>query len=261
MSQKSPPPERCGASEFFVVIPMYNEAHGLCATLQALAGQSDTDFSLVLVDNGSTDATVAVAKAAAATLPSLRVHVIHEPQKGTGVAADAGFRYAMASGARWIARTDADCIPCDDWVRQLKHALVDQRLEFVAGKVRPRDDEHLTRVDRVLLPIVLWAAEHYGGIFRRGRRFKYPYIMVPGANLGISSALYTKCGGFPRTAIQDVHEDRAMSEEIRTITDRAALLPNLIVHHSVRRLRAYGYINTLRWYRNHGFSPRVVDVR
>ena len=85
--------------------------------------------------------------------------------------------------------------------------------------------------------------------------------MAPGNNLGISAALYAECGGFPHGAIQDVHEDRAMSERIKTITDRAALLPDLIVYPSARRLRAYGYVNTLRWYRNHGYRPRVVDVR
>lgn len=253
--------DRCDASDFFVVIPMYNEADGLGATLQALAAQSDTDFSLVLVDNGSTDATVAVAKAVAARLPDLRVQLIHEPRKGTGTAADAGFRHAIASGARWIARTDADCLPCRDWICQLKQALVEQRLEFVAGKLRPRDDEPLRPIDRVLLPMALWAAEHYGGLFRLGRRFKYPHFMVPGGNLGISAALYVECGGFPHSAIQDLHEDRALSERVRTITNRAALLPTLIVHHSARRLRAYGYVNTLRWYRNHGYRPRVVDVR
>jgi len=248
-------------SDFFVVVPMYNEVDGVATTLRALAAQSDTDFSLVLVDNGSTDATVAVAKAVAAGLPGLRMHMILEPQKGTGTAADAGFRHAIALGARWIARTDADCLPCRDWIRQLKQALVEQKLEFVAGKLRPRDDEPLRPVDRLLIPVALWAAEHYGGLFRFGRQFKYPYIMVSGANLGISATLYVECGGFPHTAIEDVHEDRAMSERIRTITDRAALLPNLVVHYSARRLRAYGYVNTLRWYRNHGYRPRVVDVR
>jgi glycosyltransferase involved in cell wall biosynthesis len=240
---------------------MYNEAHGVEATLRALAGQSDTDFSLILVDNGSTDDTVAVVTARTGSLPRLRIEVIHEPQKGTGAAADTGFRHAIALGARWIARTDADCLPCPDWIRQLKKALVEQGLEFVAGKLRPRDDERFTPLDRLLLPIVLWAGEHYGGAFRFGRQYKYPYIMVPGGNLGISARLYEQCGGFPRTAIENTHEDRAISEKIRTITDRAALLPNLIVHHSARRLRAYGYINTLRWYRNHAFRPRVVDVR
>lgn len=249
------------AADFFVVVPMYNEASGLGATLHALASQSDTDFSLVLVDNGSTDRTVAVAQEVAAGLPTLRMRIVHEPHKGTGAAADTGFRHAIALGARWIARTDADCIPCHHWIRQLKQALIADRLEFVTGKLKPRTDEPLRPIDRLLLPIVLWVAEHYGGVFRRGRRFRYPYMMVPGGNLGISAALYLQCGGFPRTAMQDLFEDRAISEQIRTMTDRAALLPDLIVHHTARRLRAYGYLNTLRWYRNHGFRPEVVDIR
>jgi hypothetical protein len=33
------------------------------------------------------------------------------------------------------------------------------------------------------------------------------------------------------------------------------------VYNSVRRVKAYGYLNTLRWYRNHGYRARVVDVR
>lgn len=257
----APPLEPCEASEFFVVVPMYNEAEGLAATLRALASQSDPSFTLVLVDNGSTDATVSVANATAATLPMLRVHLIQEPQKGTGAAADTGFRYAISRGARWIARTDADCIPCPDWIQQLKQALVTHKLEFVAGRIKPRDDEPHAPTDRVLIWIALWIAEHYGGLFRHGRRFKYPYMMVPGGNLGITAALYIRCGGFPRTAIDDVHEDHVLSETIRTMTDRAALLPRLIVHHSARRLRAYGVVNTLRWYRNRGFRPTVVDVR
>ena len=58
-----------------------------------------------------------------------------------------------------------------------------------------------------------------------------------------------------------MHEDRALSERVRTLTDRAAVVPNAIVYNSARRVRAYGYLNTLRWYRNHGYRPSVVDVR
>jgi len=36
---------------------------------------------------------------------------------------------------------------------------------------------------------------------------------------------------------------------------------DVIVYNSVRRVKAYGYLNTLRWYRNHGYRARVVDVR
>ena len=64
-----------------------------------------------------------------------------------------------------------------------------------------------------------------------------------------------------RTAIEEAHEDRALSEVVRTLTDRAAVRRDVVVYNSVRRVRAYGYLNTLRWYRNHGYRPATVDVR
>ena len=117
------------------------------------------------------------------------------------------------------------------------------------------------RRDRVVLPAMLWVAEHYGRVHRRGPQFRYPYFMAAGNNLAITAALYESSGGFPRTAIEEAHEDRALSEKVRTLTAKAAVRRDVVVYNSVRRVRAYGYLNTLRWYRNHGYRPRVVDVR
>ena len=250
------------SDDFFVVVPFYNEERSLPATLRALTDQTDRDFSLVLVDNGSTDGSVDVARRFAQAHPPFPVQVLHEPQKGTGAASDTGFRRAISLGARWIARTDADCIPRRDWIANLKRALVVDGLEFVAGKIRPRTDESpLTVMDRTVLPAMLWIAEHYGRIHRRGPQFKYPYFMAAGNNLAITAALYEATGGFPRSAIEEMHEDRVLSEKVRTLTAKAAVREDVVVFNSVRRVRAYGYLNTLRWYRNHGYRPRIVDVR
>src|SRR5512147_2805453 len=176
---------------FAVVVPFYNEEQGMQATLDALAAQSDVDFSLVLVDNASTDRSAEVARrfARAATQP--RAIVISEQQKGTGAAADTGFRYAIAQGAEWIARTDADCLPERHWVRNIKRAMCDDGLEFVAGKIRPRQDEApISRTQRAILATMIWIAEHYGRIHRRGPQFKYPYFMAAGNNLAITARLY-----------------------------------------------------------------------
>lgn len=252
-----PSPQAYG---FAVVVPIYNEEAGLCATLDALAAQSDRDVALFLVDNGSTDRSADLAGRFAATAP-FPVHLLAEQQKGTGAAADTGFRAAIAAGARIIARTDADCIPHVDWVRNLKRAMLVDGLEFVAGKIKPRPDESLSLGDRLVLPGMIWIAEHYGRLHRRGPQFKYPYFMAAGNNLAVTADLYQRAGGFPRTAIEEMHEDRALSESIRTLTSRAAVRRDVIVYNSARRVRAYGYLNTLRWYRNHGYRPSVVDVR
>lgn len=248
------------ASDFAVVVPIYNEEAGLRATLESLALQSDCAFALFVVDNGSTDRSAEIA-ANFATVAPFPVYLLYDPQKGTGAASDTGFRAAIAAGARIIARTDADCIPHVDWVRNLKRAMLTDGLEFVAGKIRPRADEALSLADRLILPAMIWIAEHYGRLHRRGPQFKYPYFMAAGNNLAVTAALYERAGGFPRTAIEEMHEDRALSESIRTLTTRAAVRPEVIVYNSARRVRAYGYLNTLRWYRNHGYRPSVVDVR
>jgi glycosyltransferase involved in cell wall biosynthesis len=248
------------AAEFFVVVPFFNEERYLRDTLRALAAQSDREFSLVLVDNGSTDESPRIAEtfAATATMP---VHCIVEEQKGTGAASDTGFRFAIAQGAHWIARTDADCLPAPDWIAKIKQAVVRDQLEFVTGRIKPREDENLSMIERAVLPMLIAIAERYGRWTRRGPQFKYPYFMAPGNNLAISAALYVRAGGFPRTRIEDTHEDRVLSESVRQLTDRAAVRRDLVVYNSVRRARAYGFVNVLRWYRNHGYRPAVVDIR
>lgn len=248
------------ATTFHVVVPCYNEVAYLGATLRALAAQTDPAFTLTVVDNGSSDGSGALARAFAerATFP---MHVLDEPEKGTGAASDTGFRSAMARGARWIARTDADCLPAPDWVARLKEALVRDGLEFVAGRIVPREDEGLTWTERLVLPLMIALAERYGRWTRRGPGFRYPYFMAAGNNLAISAALYERAGGFPRTRIEEAHEDRELSERVRRLTDRAAVRREIVVENSVRRVRAYGFVNVLRWYRDHGYRPTVVDVR
>lgn len=249
-----------GADEFHVVVPFFQEERYLPATLRALATQDDLAFTLVLVDNGSTDGSAAIAGEFAADAP-FPVHVVLEPCKGTGAAADTGFRHAIAAGARWIARTDADCLPAPDWVRRLKDALAGDGLAFVAGRIVPRTDEHLSWTERLVLPALVAIAERYGRWTRRGPGFRYPYFMAAGNNLAIAADLYDRAGGFPRTRIEDAHEDRALSESVRRLTDRAAVRRDIVVQNSVRRVRAYGFVNVLRWYRNHGYRPTLVDIR
>ncbi len=103
-----------------VVVPARDEAHGIVATLEALRDQQDTDFDLVVVDNGSSDGTGDLVRATAAAWGMTRWRVVDEPRKGTGAAADTGMRAAIAQGATHLARTDADCLPLPDWTRRVR---------------------------------------------------------------------------------------------------------------------------------------------
>ncbi|HEY4153761.1 MAG TPA: glycosyltransferase family A protein, partial [Pseudolysinimonas sp.] len=106
-----------------VIVPVFNEAAGITPTLSALAAQTDPDFDVWFVDNNSADGSAAVIHSFAASHGLSRWHVIDEPEKGTGAAADTGMRAAIAAGAELLARTDADCLPRADWTASVRRAL------------------------------------------------------------------------------------------------------------------------------------------
>ncbi|MGW4640728.1 glycosyltransferase [Sphaerisporangium sp. NPDC004334] len=251
-----------GVMDLWVVIPAYNEATGIEATLRALEAQDDPAFTVLVVDNMSTDGTAEVVKSYAAT-SSMAIRVVQESRKGTGAASDTGVRHAIAQGATHLARTDADCVPRRDWVRAIRRAF-GEGLEMVGGKLRPRTDEFPLKLwERRLIPFVVGVAAAFGRLRPGNRDAAYlgPYVMMPGATLAITASLYERSGGFPRTAIEEVHEDRALVNRVRKVTGAYASRRDVVVYGSVRRLRAYGLAGTLAWYADHHYRPDVVDVR
>ncbi len=240
-----------------VVVPVYNEAAGIRATLDALLAQTDSDFDVYFVDNGSTDGSAAVI----ASYDQPRWHIIGEPQKGTGAAADTGMRAAIAAGATLLARTDADCLPRSDWTASIRRSLL--TLGLVGGELVPRHDEGLSLGRRVLLRAAVELAEAFGRV-RPGNRapeYQGPYMMAAGCNVGIRADLYVEAGGFPRTAIEDLHEDRALVNAVRRLTRDYARRRDVVVFGSSRRVNAWGLKNTLLWYKDHAYRPDHVDIR
>ena len=249
------------SDKLFVVVPVYNEADYIAPTFAALAAQSDADFDVVFVDNSSTDASADVIRQFIADRP--RWHLVTETQKGTGAAADTGMREAIARGATLLARTDADCLPRSDWTESVRRSLTVDGLELVGGELVPRHDEGLSRAMRILLRGAVELAEAFGRV-RPGNKspeYKGPYMMAAGCNVGITAALYEAAGGFPRTAIEDLHEDRALVNAVRRITNRYARRRDVVVYGSSRRVQAWGLRNTLLWYKDHAYRPDHVDIR
>jgi len=255
-------------SALAVVVPVFDEAGGIRPTLEALAGQQDADFAAVFVDNGSRDGSAEIIRAFAAERGLPRWRVIDEPQKGTGAAADTGMRAAITAGAELLARTDADCLPRADWTAAVRRALTPRDegghgLRLVGGELVPRRDEGLDWPTRATLRAAVEVAEAFGRM-RSGNRdpaYRGPYLMAAGCNVGITAELYLAAGGFPRTAIEDLHEDRALVNAVRRLTADYGRRRDAVVQGSSRRVRAWGLRNTLLWYKDHAYRPELVDIR
>jgi glycosyltransferase involved in cell wall biosynthesis len=251
-----------------VIVPVFNEAAGIARTLDALASQTDPDFDVFFVDNGSQDASADVIHSYASSHGLSRWHVIDEPVKGTGAAADTGMRSAIAAGAQLLARTDADCLPRADWTFAVRRALTPRAggglgLRFVGGELVPRHDEGLGWPTRLALRAAVELAEAFGRM-RAGNRdpaYLGPYMMAAGCNVAITAELYVAAGGFPRTRIEELHEDRALVNAVRRLTRDYARRRDVVVRGSSRRVQAWGLRNTLLWYRDHAYRPEHVDIR
>lgn len=89
-----------------VVIPAHNEAENVGPLVREVAAalEGRADFEVVLVDDGSTDATEERAAEVACTMPRLRT-VRHPVSRGQSFAIVTGVRAARAP---WIATLDGD---------------------------------------------------------------------------------------------------------------------------------------------------------
>ncbi len=84
-----------------LVIPAFNEAPRLPALLARITAL-ETGLELVVVDDGSRDATAEAAARAGATV--LR----HPFNLGYGAGLQTGYKYALAAGAKCVVQMDAD---------------------------------------------------------------------------------------------------------------------------------------------------------
>lgn len=102
-----------------IVIPAFNEEHVIGRCLQKLR---ESDFpgggvEVIVVDNGSSDRTIEVARAFEA---SLRLRIAQRP--GERVGAVRNFGAGIASG-RYLAFLDADCLVPRQWLRSALELL------------------------------------------------------------------------------------------------------------------------------------------
>jgi glycosyltransferase involved in cell wall biosynthesis len=241
-----------------VIVPAYDEGARIGGTLRALAEQTDLDFTLVVVDNGSTDATCEIVWGFAASAP-FEVNLISEPVKGIGYAVDSGFRHAIAHGATLLARTDADCLPCPGWVAAARATLTGGA-GMACGRIVARRDEE-GPVGRAWFRCLVAIATAFGRIrpsHHRRHGYLAPYRMHAGNNMAITAELYETVGGMPR---QRSDTDRDFLNRVRRHTASIVQCRAMTVENSTRRLRAYGLRRTALWYLGRGSGVLAADPR
>jgi peptidoglycan-N-acetylglucosamine deacetylase len=197
-----------------VVIPAYNEEALLPACIDSLLVQHGAgELEIIVVDNGSTDATAAVARARG-------VRVVEEPRRGYSRALASGF--AVARGDI-IASTDADTVVPRFWISRILREY-EERPDVVAvgGEIVFCDPTRRARIfTHGLLPIL-------NRFDRRGPGG--PHLW--GANLSVRRRVFEAAGGWNLDF--NLQVDTELSERLRRF-GRVVLLEDLPVYTSSRR--------------------------
>jgi glycosyltransferase involved in cell wall biosynthesis len=154
-----------------LVIPVYNEVDRIHDCLTAVARQTVRPFEVIVVNNNSTDGTIAIARA----FPFVRI--ITEDRQGVVYARDAGFAAARGDV---IARIDADTVIPSNWIATLKAVFADSATDAVSGTVAYRD---------IALPHVVSRIDLFWR--RRMARLLGRDVALQGANMAMRTAVWT----------------------------------------------------------------------
>ncbi|MFZ4768175.1 MAG: glycosyltransferase, partial [Roseimicrobium sp.] len=160
-----------------VIVCTRNGAATLQQCLESLACQTLPPLEVLVVDDGSTDPTPAIAQAYA----FVRYH--RQEHAGLGVARNVGMSLARGDV---LAYTDDDCMADEDWLRQVVRAFQDPRCVAAGGPNVPPPPRNATEACVALAPgapshVLLddFEAEH-----------------LPGCNLVIRRSALEEVGGF-----------------------------------------------------------------
>jgi glycosyltransferase involved in cell wall biosynthesis len=202
--------EAAGGFAVSLVVPVRNEEESLPALLESIRRQTLRPAEVILVDGGSTDATVRVAQAMAATDERLRVIEAQEATPGRG--RNIGI---AAARSEWIALTDAGIRLEPEWLENLVRVVRrDPEVSVVYGNYEAVTESFFERCAAlVYLP---------PKVLRESGQVRGPFI----ASTLLRRAAWEAVGGFPDLRAA---EDLFFMEDIERLNFKTGYAPDATV--------------------------------
>jgi glycosyltransferase involved in cell wall biosynthesis len=149
-----------------VIIPVFNGSQTLGACLRALQQQTCQPAEIIVVDDGSTDDTVAIAK-------QFAIKLLSQTKAGPAAARNYGAKVAQGE---ILLFTDADCVPAEDWIEQMVAPFTDATIIGAKGVYRTQQthlvarfvqQEYQDRYDRMVGQAQIDFIDTYSAAYRR----------------------------------------------------------------------------------------------
>jgi glycosyltransferase involved in cell wall biosynthesis len=234
------------AIRFSVVIPVKNDEKNIARCLGSLARllPPSAPFEVIIVDNGSTDHTVAIAKSFCGTIPLI---VLIRPDCFISALRNTGA--SLATGT-WLAFLDSDCEVKADWLTRAETFAT-------AGGVSVFGSFYLIPEESS------WVARYWYGETERKPRGQTSF--VPSGDLFFEKAVFDRIGGF-NEKIQ-TNEDVEICQRVGAAGFPVVCFPELAVIHWGTPQSLGQFFRKNRWHGTHVFHvfirnlPRLLNLK
>lgn len=197
-----------------VVIPVYNAAATLGKLLEALKNQTQREFEIIAVNDGSNDNSLAVLNGF--NLPNLRV--LNQENKGPAAARNFG---AMEAKGDIVVFTDADCVPEPRWLEEMIKPFDDKDVIGVQGRYKNLTPENIVSefVQREI-------DERYERMSKLER-----IDFIGSYSAAYRRSVFLEANGFDEAFLQASGEDPELSYRLASKGKKMVFNPNAVVAH------------------------------
>jgi cellulose synthase/poly-beta-1,6-N-acetylglucosamine synthase-like glycosyltransferase len=225
-----------------VIIPVKNQASSLRNAVQAVLCQTERPKEIIVVDGHSSDDI-------SGSLSGLQVKLLTEDYGTRSGAIMVGL---AGVDSEYVAFTDADCIPDQDWLKKLLGTFEPDVVGVGGTVLNSGSSKALQNVNAAFSSPLGSGGSVQGRLFKHQREVR----SISGANSMYRLDALRKCGGYNVNLAGA--EDAELNQRIRRL-GRLVVNPNAIVRHHHGR----GYAEFIREMHDYGQErvlARVLNI-
>lgn len=203
---------------FSIIIPTYNRPQALARCLDSLSqlNYPQNGFEVIVVDDGSRESLEPLLTA---YKDRVLLQLIRQKNAGPASARNAG---SINAKGTFLAFTDDDCMPAQNWLTELERVLLSAPECMVGGRVVNGLPANIyARASHLVLDIVY---AHYNEEGANPRFFASNNMAVP-------THVFSSSGGFDVSYPHAGGEDREFCDRWLALGHGMTYAPGAIVHH------------------------------
>lgn len=207
------------ALKFSIIVPVYNRPDEVDELLNSLSNQTDKDFEVLIVEDGS---TIPCGQICQKYEDKLVLSYLPKPNSGRSETRNYGME--RASGNYFII-FDSDCMMPPAYIEIVRRCLTDSYVDCYGGP--DAADDSFSAVQKAI-NYSMTSFMTTGGI--RGATKKAESFSPRSFNMGLSKTVFQQVGGYKNM----IGEDIDMSIRIKEAGFKTRLFPAAYVYHKRR---------------------------